>query len=231
MSLHPLASDAIRMEGELAACQDQVVQLQLRLHGTQLALAASQAAEARARQLAGRDPLTGLPNRLGFSETTARTLAEHIEGGISFCLLFIDLDDFKSVNDQHGHAAGDALLQVVGARLLHAVRAQDCVSRHGGDEFLCLLPQIECEDHAVAVARKLIDTVSAPCRLGDVSVQVHASVGIALYPEDGTTLPALMHRADRAMYWAKARRAGLVLARSVPPLFRPAAGASAASSC
>ena len=141
-------------------------------------------------------------------------------------LLFIDLDDFKAVNDQHGHAAGDLLLQALGCRLLNAVRPDDRVCRQGGDEFLCLLPSIRNEVQALAVARKLVDAVSAPCQLHDVTVQVQASVGIAIYPEDGHTVQHLMDRADRVMYWAKAERLGMGLASRVPALFRPGLSAT-----
>jgi len=145
-------------------------------------------------------------------------------------LLFIDLDDFKAVNDQHGHAAGDLLLQALGCRLLNAVRPDDRVCRKSGGEFLCLLPSIRNEVQALAVARKLVDAVSAPCQLHDVTVQVQvqASVGIAIYPEDGHTVQHLMDRADRPMYWAKAERLGmgLGLASRVPTLFRPGLSAT-----
>ena len=111
-------------------------------------------------------------------------------------LLYIDLDGFKQVNDTLGHAVGDALLRVVGARLAHAVRGEDRVSRHGGDEFVCVLPQVQEEEHAMAIGRKLIDTVSAPCVLGTFTVRVSASVGIAIYPRDGDSVQALYGTKD-----------------------------------
>ena len=201
------------------AAEDQLDGTRRALDAALAALADSQDREAMAHEQAGRDTLTGLPNRRAFGETTARTLAEHAPVSRGFCLLFLDLDDFKAINDRLGHAAGDELLKVVGERLVHAVRHEDRVCRHGGDEFLCLLPHVRRQDQARAVAKKLMDTVSAPSSLGGTMVQVRASVGIALYPGDGLTVPELVARADRAMYWSKAQRAGPSLASEVPQPF------------
>ena len=110
------------------------------LQRVQAALSESLAREAQAQLLAWHDPLTGLPNRRGFELSSVSTLARQRASSAVFALLFIDLDDFKSVNDLHGHAVGDELLRVIGQRLVHALRAGDVGSRQGGDEFLCLLP-------------------------------------------------------------------------------------------
>lgn len=182
------------------------------------ALAISRARELQARRAAQRDALTGLPNRAGFSQRAARTLHAHAAQSLGFCVLFIDLDGFKQVNDTLGHAVGDALLRVIAARLAHAVRSEDRVSRHGGDEFVCVLPQVQQDDHALAIGRKLIDAVSAPCVLGPLTVQVGASVGMALYPRDGDSVQALVDCADQAMLWAKQQRRGLGLAGQRPRL-------------
>lgn len=136
------------------------------------------------------------------------TLARQRASSAVFALLFIDLDDFKSVNDVHGHAVGDELLRVIGQRLVHALRAGDVVSRQGGDEFLCLLPEVHDADQAAAIARKLFDSVAAPCQLAGVHLQVLPSIGVALYPRDGDNIAALIAQADGAMYQAKRSRVG-----------------------
>ena len=220
------APDAQALMRALQRCQHARHAAEDALDGTRRALEVALAAladskdrEALAVAQAGRDTLTGLPNRRAFGDSMARMLAEHAPLARGFCLLFVDIDGFKAVNDSLGHAAGDTLLRIVGERLVHAVRHEDRVCRHGGDEFLCLLPHVRREDQARAVARKLLDTVSAPSSLGDTLVSVRASVGIALYPSDGLTLPDLMASADRAMYWSKAQRAGPSLASEVPRHF------------
>lgn len=174
----------------------------------QAALCDSLAREAQAQHLAWHDPLTGLPNRRGFEARSGDTLTRHQSGSQNFALLFIDLDDFKLVNDQHGHAVGDELLRVIGQRLVHALRAGDMVSRQGGDEFLCLLPDVHDADHVASIARKLFDSVAAPCQLGGRPLQVKPSIGVALYPRDGDNIAALIAQADGAMFHAKRRRTG-----------------------
>ena len=180
------------------AAEDTLDTLRRELHAAEQALACSQYELEQVRDLSYRDGLTGLHNRLGFGLTAARTLAEHADAARGLCLLFIDLENLKDINDRFGHAVGDALLQQVGARLVHAARHEDRVCRHGGGEFLCLLPQVRREDHALSVARKLIDSVQAPLELGDARVDLRASVGIALYPSDGlTTATLIAHAATR----------------------------------
>lgn len=205
------------LTGEVHALRRALLQCQADLQATRQALARSELREARSRYAASTDALTGLPNRLAFDNRSSRTLALHKSEARSFCLLFIDLDGFKAVNDQLGHAAGDALLQVVGARLAHALRGDDFVSRHGGDEFVCLLPDVNAEVEAVRVARKLMASVAAPCCVGNGIVQVTASVGVALFPQDAHTLADLLDAADHAMLWAKTSGHGLGLARERPP--------------
>lgn len=123
-------------------------------------------------------------------------------------LLYIDLDEFKSINDLYGHAVGDELLKIIAARLTDAVRKQDSVSRHGSDEFLCLLVEIQSEQQLVCTAQRLFDAVAAPCQLGQLALSVTPSIGTALYPHHGTTIEALLESADAAMFWAKKHRLG-----------------------
>ena len=202
----------------------------LALKDTRHALASCRLAERRARRLSERDGLTGLLNRQGFQQRSGRLLARHAAQALGLGVLFIDLDGFKAVNDELGHAAGDALLTLVGARLVHALRSDDRVSRHGGDEFVCLLPQLQREDDALAIARKLQESVSAPCQLDGHTLQLRASVGIAVFPQDGKNLAQLMGAADQAMLWAKSRQLGLALASRLPPRADDAPSAASAQS-
>ncbi len=212
----PPAPPTAELPAELHALRTALQQCQADLQTARQALAASQARETQARTAARTDRLTGLPNRLAFQHRSRCTLAQHSAQARSFCLLFIDLDGFKAVNDQLGHAAGDLLLKVVGARLAHALRGDDFVSRHGGDEFVCLLHEVHDESQAIGVAQKLMASVATPCRLGQRTLRVQASVGLALFPQDARTLPELLDAADHAMLWAKACGQGLGLARQLP---------------
>ncbi len=168
---------------------------------------------ASAKRVEGCDLLTGLPNRRGFELPGGRVLAQHAGGPQKLALLFVDLDGFKAINDRHGHAVGDALLQVVASRLAAGMRRGDLVCRHGGDEFVCLLPNLDSEDRAIALAADLRHAITQPCALGGHQMTVGASIGVAVYPRDGADLRSLLHSADSAMYDAKKRRCGLALAQ------------------
>jgi diguanylate cyclase (GGDEF)-like protein len=184
--------------------------LRQQLSRAQGELAALRLRESLAQAFAQCDSLTGLPNRHGFACQTHAALARHSSATPVCALLFIDLDGFKAINDRLGHAAGDRLLQVVGARLAHAMRSGDSVSRHGGDEFLCLLPDLHSEARALAIAQQLAALIAAPCELDGVRVSVRASIGLSFYPRDGANLALLLAHADRAMYAAKRSGGGVV---------------------
>ncbi|MBL8333165.1 MAG: EAL domain-containing protein [Rubrivivax sp.] len=167
--------------------------------------------EARARidYLAHHDVLTGLPNRAAFTERAQGLLSAAQAAGRTLALLFIDLDHFKRVNDSLGHLAGDSLLGTVARRITGCLRADDLVSRFGGDEFLVLLGGDSPEPVVRTVAHKLLAAVAEPVQLHGASVSVTPSIGVALFPRDGQTPDELIQRADLAMYQAKARgRAG-----------------------
>lgn len=202
----------------LAQAQHQLEAACLEAARLRQALEASVAREQRARLQASRDALTGLPNRTAFEAHATRTLAAHCDGARVFGLMFIDLDGFKAINDSLGHQAGDELLRIVGARLMHGVRRGDLVSRHGGDEFLCLLPRLAGEDRALSIAQALVHAVGQPCHLAGQCVSVRPSIGIALYPRDGDSIDALVQRADEAMRCAKADPMGVAVAASDSPL-------------
>ena len=118
-------------------------------------------------------------------------------------ILFIDLDNFKRINDQYGHDAGDVVLCAVAKKLQTLIRASDTVCRQGGDEFVVLLSEITDREGVETLAVKLRKAIETPCELGDHVFAVSASVGIAVYPEHGDTVEAILQRADAAMYRAK----------------------------
>ena len=155
-------------------------------------------------QLALYDSLTGLANRSLLNEQLQRAICRSVREQQSFALLFIDLNGFKAVNDNHGHDAGDALLVALGERLKMRFRATDCCARMGGDEFVILLDDIKEERFAFTIAESLLTLIAQPLAWGEHQLQVTASIGIALYPEEAETAAALLTRADNAMYRAKA---------------------------
>ena len=171
-------------------------------------LAGTRANQDRARYLALHDGLTSLPNRAFFIQQLRTAIAAAMQQQQPLAVLFLDLDGFKPINDTHGHAAGDELLRIVAARLTRTVRARDMVSRLGGDEFACLLAGVPSREQLEQLVHKLRDAVQAPCRIGDLTLTVRASVGIAVAPEDGDTVDALLNKADTAMYHAKRHHSG-----------------------
>jgi len=162
------------------------------------------AAQARIHYLAHHDVLTGLPNRLAFVERLSHEMELARGDDSPLALLFIDLDHFKRVNDSLGHLVGDTLLQTVAARISACLRATDLVARFGGDEFMVLLVGVAPDD-AAEVAHKLLAAVEVPVDADGREISVTPSVGIAMFPADGTTPDELIKHADTAMYLAKAR--------------------------
>jgi diguanylate cyclase len=157
------------------------------------------------------DALTGLPNRTLLRDRTDQAIRQADRELVPAALLLLDLERFKEVNDTLGHHYGDQLLVQVGKRLQAALRNVDTVARLGGDEFAVLLPRIEAAEGAVAVANKLQAALQEPFELEGLSLEVEASIGLALYPEHGTDPDELLQRADIAMYAAKDTHAGFVL--------------------
>jgi diguanylate cyclase (GGDEF)-like protein len=155
-----------------------------------------------------RDVLTGTPNRSLMNDRldSAITLARRRDTHIA--LLFIDLDYFKPINDTLGHPVGDVVLCQVARRLESVVRSSDTVSRYGGDEFLVLLAEVTQASDAAQIADKMLVSLSEPCHVGDIVLRLSASIGIALFPEDGDDAATLIDRADVAMYRAKREGGG-----------------------
>ena len=159
--------------------------------------------DARVRFLAHHDLLTGLPNRTLFQDRLQQALASAKRMQSRVALLFIDLDRFKYVNDSFGHRAGDILLQTVAARLRGCVRETDTVCRHAGDEYLIVLSALRDPTEAALVAEKVLGIFDEVFELESHEVQISASVGISVYPDDGQTMEDLIRNADAAMYHSK----------------------------
>jgi diguanylate cyclase (GGDEF)-like protein len=184
----------------------EVTALRRTLAKLQEELAGAQEREKRARYLAFHDDLTALPNRRYFRERLGCALKNQGTGPPDLAVIYIDLDDFKALNDQYGHATGDALLNLIAERLAHALRAEDLVSRLGGDEYACLITGVSSRERLQRIASTLLETVSAPFKIGTLTLNVRPSIGIAVCPFDGTTTDDLMEAADSAMYKAKRKR-------------------------
>ncbi|MEC4723094.1 EAL domain-containing protein [Noviherbaspirillum sp. CPCC 100848] len=162
----------------------------------------------RAMELASHDYLTGIPNRRFFTELATNELKRARRSRNLYALLFLDLDRFKSINDELGHAVGDLLLKAVAARLRDSLRDYDLVARLGGDEFSVLLSEMRSEEHVNQVAAKLANDLSQPYTLDGKLVETSPSIGIALYPRDGQNYQELITHADQAMYIAKKKGQG-----------------------
>ena len=153
--------------------------------------------------LAEHDALTELPNRLLLSDRLTRSIALSRRYDRRLAVLFIDCDKFKHINDTLGHAIGDQVLRSIAKRLTACVRESDTVSRHGGDEFLILLSEVDHADDAGLIAEKIVQSVNEPHHIAGHELQLTVSVGVSLYPEDGQDAQSLIMHADAAMYHAK----------------------------
>jgi diguanylate cyclase (GGDEF)-like protein/PAS domain S-box-containing protein len=171
--------------------------------GTLLDISDRKRAENEIQQLAYYDTLTTLPNRALLYDRINQATSQATRDSRSVAVMFLDLDRFKSVNDTMGHAIGDRLLKVVADRLTRCVRDSDTVARLGGDEFVIILNAITSGDDVVSIAEKIQKVLTAPITLGEHDIYTTASIGIALYPLDGSDVNALLKNADIAMYQAK----------------------------
>ncbi len=161
------------------------------------------ATQEKAQSLVGRDPLSGLPNRLLFSERLDHELSRIGRSGEGLAVMFLDLDRFKEVNDTYGHQAGDELLKQVADRLQGLLRSADTMARFGGDEFAVIQTQVRSRLDAESLARRILDALTRPFELGEAPVSVGVSIGVALAPEHGLDREGLMRLADTALYQAK----------------------------
>jgi len=160
-------------------------------------------AEEQIKHLAYHDALTNLPNRLLFKDRLSVALSHAHREGTSLAVLFLDLDRFKVVNDSLGHNIGDQLLQAVASRIAACVRDSDTLARLGGDEFTVLLPRLHHSQDVAPIAGKIIDAVRYPFQIEGRELYITTSIGISVYPEDGSDAETLIKNADTAMYQAK----------------------------
>ncbi len=161
--------------------------------------------EDRIRHRAFHDPLTELPNRLLFQDRLLQAIAHAKRSHDQLAIMFMDVDHFKNLNDTLGHHMGDIFLHRLAAQLSQIIRVEDTVSRMGGDEFTILLTQISSEADAASIANKILALFKTPFDLGGHNIHLGASIGIALYPNDGDNTDTLIRNADTAMYHAKER--------------------------
>ncbi len=171
---------------ELEQAKAEVARLRTELAGTQ-------AGERTARHEAMHDGLTGLPNRRMYMSELEQALSRNRSPHLQTSVMYLDIDGFKHINDEHGHQVGDSVLRTVGARLAKSVRTGDLVARLGGDEFACLLQTNLRQTQLLALARKLYATVAAPMKLDHLTLRIHISIGLAVYAEDGQTADALLN--------------------------------------
>ena len=205
------AAELIDVNDALAKEIDERQQLEDRLSNSDRALSESRVRERTSSHNALHDPVTGLPNLQLFKDRLRNGLAQAKRHNWRLAVMFIDLDEFKSVNDTHGHETGDRVLQEVAKRLQTIVRSGDTVSRRSGDEFLFLMLEVKDESSAGALAAKIVSNIAEVCEIDGEKFTVKASIGIALYPEDGCSTQELLKHADAAMYAAKQQQKGPVL--------------------
>ncbi|MFC7297752.1 putative bifunctional diguanylate cyclase/phosphodiesterase [Herminiimonas aquatilis] len=186
--------------------------LQLRAANEHLVIASIQShimaemlekSRAEMSHLANHDFLTDLPNRMQLYDRISLAIASAKRNGIKLTIMFVDLDRFKVVNDSFGHVVGDQLLQAVAQRLTSTVRDSDTVSRPGGDEFVLLLPDAGDENLLVPIIEKIHAAITAPYTIEGNDVDIGATIGVSIFPEDGNDVETLIHCADAAMYHAK----------------------------
>lgn len=180
-------------------------------------LSKSQAKEEKSRNDALLDALTGLPNRVLFEERLDYGLIQAKRHGKKLAVLFMDLDNFKDINDSHGHDMGDKVLLTVADRLRSVTREEDTVSRWGGDEFVCLLSEVKQEADVTHLAEMIVKRIVKAVKYKEIVISIKISIGIAIFPTDGETADILFKNADTAMYKAKGTEKKVVLYRDSVP--------------
>ncbi len=227
----PAIEDKVQDAADRLSVLNQALKKEVReRHVLEFRLAAVTERAKASRDAAFHDLLTGLPNRALFNDRLLQGLAQARRHDRHLAVMFIDLNDFKKINDIHGHGAGDDVLTTIATRLMASTRDDDTVSRQGGDEFLYLLTEVEGAQDLRLIAEKLVASIRLPCSVRVdgrmIDLRVGASIGIAVFPADGTTAPALVRRADKAMYRAKAGKADICLHSELAPRGRgvPAPG-------
>lgn len=196
-------AERVGIESELAETKADLADMTVDLATARDDLSESKANEDEALHRALHDPLTGLPNRALFDQALKRGLILARRHGWGLAVFFIDIDDFKGINDSYGHQVGDEVLFMIADRLRSSIRAEDMISRRGGDEYVCLLLEVGEEAVVTRLARSMIDRIAEEFESGGVTLSVGCSIGIAMYPPDGESAEVLLKKADEAMYRAK----------------------------
>jgi diguanylate cyclase (GGDEF)-like protein len=178
------------------------------------------------QELALHDPLTGLPNRRLLEDRIETTLQHANRNHHKAAIMYLDLDGFKAINDTYGHAYGDEVLKTVAQRLLANSRKEDTVARLGGDEFMVVLGEVGGLSDAHGPAAKLVEAVSEPIFVNDLTLQLSTSIGISIYPDDAETVDALISIADYALYEAKRGGKNRFCATSPQPAAKAPAAAA-----
>jgi diguanylate cyclase (GGDEF)-like protein len=186
-----------------AADMDSATDLQAEIARLRAEVEALRTRAEAAEAAADYDVLTPVLNRRGFVAAMSRTMAYCTRYKVPAVLLYLDLDGFKQVNDNYGHDAGDDVLCQLARRLEDVIRANESVARLGGDEFVVLLTNFGDLTHCEDILQRLLTEVARPLQIGPHSVQIQASIGVALYPSPGGRSDALLDQADQAMYRAK----------------------------
>ncbi len=203
LKVQEAAAELVAVNAALAVEIDERHHLEHQLAISAAALSESQAQERKAKQSALHDPVTGLPNFTLFNDRLTSALAQAKRHNWRLAVMFIDLDDFKNINDSHGHEVGDHVLQTVAQRLQNMVRSSDTLSRRSGDEFLFLMLEVKDTATAAAFAARIVANIGEPCEIGDLKLNVSASIGLAMFPADGHSAQQLLKHADAAMYGVK----------------------------
>lgn len=212
------AADLSQVTETLAKGIDDLKRVEVALAGSRKALAQTESSLAEAQESERRsmlralhDAATGLPNRILFDDRLGQALALAERNQWTLAVMFLDLDRFKRINDEHGHAAGDFVLKEVALRLLQEARDEDTVCRNGGDEFLYLLVNPQGKANVVKIATDILTNIARPMAFNGLALTVRPSIGIALFPECATTGAELIAHADAAMYSAKRQETGYTL--------------------
>jgi len=201
--LHQVNAELAKAVAERIEIESELVDKRNNLSEVHAALSKAQSQEEDAIYIGLHDALTGLPNRLLFGQRLDYGLIQAKRHGWKLAILFIDLDKFKSVNDTYGHQIGDKVLMLVAERLKVFVRDEDMVSRWGGDEFVCILMNVNLEADVISLAEKIVDHIAEECEFDGIILSISATIGIAVYPQDGETADILFKNVDSAMYKSK----------------------------
>jgi diguanylate cyclase len=216
--LHQVNAELAQELAERVDLESELTAMKTDLDEVRDDLSKSQAKEEETRKFALQDALTGLPNRVSFEQSLEDGLMQAKRHGWKLAVLFIDIDDFKSINDTYGHGMGDQALIMVADRLQSAVREEDTVSRWAGDEFVCLLLEVKKEADVTRIAENMVKRISESFEFDGTVLSLKVSIGIAIYPADGKTTHTLFKNADTAMYKAKGTEKRVVLFRDPNPL-------------